>query len=146
MPDSKMSNIVRFVASRAWDHYHAERFDAADLALDLLVEMAPDVAEYWTLRGIVKRKRDQYGVALESLTRAHELAPDDRNTAVNLAEVLCLNDKIREGIELFTEAFNSGYNPDLSPAAQDAVTRRAGFNLAALRRLASARKTIAEAS
>ncbi len=138
--------MSRFVAARAYDHYKGERWQPAELALDLLVDMAPEVSEYWTLRGIVKRELEKHEESLASLSRAHELDPEDRNTRVNLAEVLVMNGKIQQGIELLAEIFNEGYNAELSPAAQDAVTRRAGFNIAALRRLSTARKKVAELS
>lgn len=138
--------MSRFVASRAYDHYKGERWEAAEMALDLLIDMESEVAEYWTLRGIVKRELEKHEESLNSLQKAHELDPADRNTLINLAEVLVINGKIREGVELLAKIFNGGYDAELSPAAQDAVTRRAGFNIAALRRLSTARKKVAELS
>lgn len=144
--DDMSKKMSRFVAARAYDHYKGERWEPAEITLDLLVDMTPDVAEYWTLRGIVKRELEKHEESLLSLETARELDSNDRNTLINLAEVLVINGKIRDGIELLAEIFNDGYDAELSPAAQDAVTRRAGFNLAALRRMSTARKKVAELS
>lgn len=140
-PNDKM---IRFIASRAYDHYQGQRFEHAEIAIDLLIDLEKNNADYWTLRGIVKRKLDKHDVCLESMTRAHEIAPDDRNVMVNFAEALILTGDIRQGIEVLAEVFNDGYEAELSPEAQDEVTRRAGFNLAALKRMATARKQVIE--
>lgn len=137
--------MIKFIASRAYDHYQGRRWKHAEIATDLLIDMADDVADYWALHGIVKRELKKHDESLASLERARELAPDDGNVMINYAEALILTGDLRQGIEVLAEVFNEGYEAELSPEAQDEVTRRAGFNLAALKRMATARKQVMDA-
>ncbi len=126
--------IVGQLLATARGHIERKRFDRAHEVTLLLTQMRPDSDAMWVLRGTMARELKRIGEALESLTRAVQLAPDSRVAQLELGELLCLVGRPIEGLNLVRIAFEAGHDRSLPPAKQDPLTIRAGMILEGVQR------------
>lgn len=123
------------VEKQARTFYGEDRLDRAEELYEKLTKMRPEVSEFHAMLGIIHRRRERMVRALQSLQRAAELDPTDRNALVNLGECLVTVGKVKEGADLLLAVFKMGYEKEKSPAEQDVFTKRAGAQLAILEKV-----------
>ncbi len=121
--------IVKQLEASAMEYYRLEKFDRARDYLEQLVMMRPHEASYWTLLGVIYRRRKRRGSALQCFKRAAEIDPEDLNTLVNFGETLLEVGKVPAGVDLLRAVFDKGYDPSKPPEEQDEFTIRAGAML-----------------
>jgi len=122
-------HVVMQCEATAMEFYRRDQLDRALDMLEKLVLIRPDEPTYWTLMGVVFRRKNRRAPALSCLRRAVELDRDDRNSLINLAEVLVEVGKVPEGVDLMRAVFEQGFDPALSPEEHDPITIRAGAQL-----------------
>ncbi|RAL23105.1 hypothetical protein DL240_09490 [Lujinxingia litoralis] len=128
--------VAAQVQALARKYYEQGELDRAREVLEKLVKMRPRCAWAHALLGVVQRRQGRMVKALESLQRAAEIDPDDRNTLVNLGECLVIAGKVPQGVDVLRAVFEMGYDPALAPEEHDAFTRRAGAQLEVIQRAA----------
>lgn len=122
--------IVQQLEACALTYYKQDELIRARNYVEKLVKIRPENAQYWTLLGVICRRQDQRGPALQFLKRAAELDPKDFNTLLNLGETLVEIGQVPAGVELLRAVFKEGYDPNKSPEEQDEFTIRSGAILA----------------
>ncbi len=90
-PAQPMSERQRRVTERfnqAVAMLHAKRYDYAIIALDAVLEMAPELPEAYVNMGYAFIGLGEYGPASKAFEKAIELRPEQRNAYFGLAEAL----------------------------------------------------------
>lgn len=128
--------VVAAVENQATEFYTKGRLERSQELFEKLVVMRPQVAHYHSMLGIVHRRQGRLVKGLQSLQRAAELDPDDRNALVNLGESLVIAGKVLEGADVLRAVFQMGYERGKPPSEQDQFTKRAGAQLAILEQIA----------
>ena len=129
--------------------YRDGQLEKAEDLLENLVLMRPHEHTYWTLLGVVYRRRKRKAAALSCLRKAARLDRTDANTLINLAETLLEVGKLDEGVGLLRSIFEAHYDPGLPRDEQSATTIRAGAQLELVQKIlekfiGSARRDLAE--
>lgn len=128
--------VVAAVETQATELYSKGRLERSQELFEKLVNMRPKIAHYHAMLGIIHRRQDRLVKALQSLQRAAELDPTDRNALVNLGESLVIAGKVLEGAEVLRAVFQMGYEKGKPASEQDQFTKRAGAQLAILQQIA----------
>lgn len=128
--------VVFTVEQQARRFYDDQRMERALHLYEKLVRMRPEASQYRAMVGIIYRRQQRLVKALKALERAVDLNPTNRNALVNLGESLILAGKPVEGTRVLRAVFEMGYTKGKPPADHDAITKRAGAQLAMLHDIA----------
>lgn len=124
--------IIEQLEAVGLDHYSHERFERALTTFELLLQRGDKPCFYWTIIGVIHRRRKQRGLAIKALTQAVESDKRDRQAQVLLGETLCEVGRPEEGVRLLRNVFELGHQPNLEPEHQDHWTKRSGAVLEAV--------------
>ena len=127
--------IALAIQEQATKFYSDGRLERSQELLEKLVKMRPKAGPVWGLLGVVHRRQKRMVKALQCLQKAAELDPTDRNSLVNLGECLVIAGKVEEGAKILHAVFEMGYDEDKAPEDHDVFTRRAGAQLALMRKV-----------
>ncbi len=136
--------VVMAIAEQAESFYSEGRLDRAGELTKKLVRMRPESSYYWTLLGVIHRRREETVQALQALQRAAELDASNKNALVNLGETLVIAGKVPEGAEMLRAVFEMGYDEEMAPEDHDVYTKRAGAQLAILQKVVEGIRAEAE--
>lgn len=128
--------VVLTVEEQAKTFYSDGRLDRAQQLFEKLVKMRPKASPYWSMLGVIHRRREQLVPALQCLQQAVDLDSSNRNALVNLGETLVLAGKVEEGADVLRAVFEMGFVEGTPAEDQDVLTKRAGAELAMLREAA----------
>lgn len=124
--------IIQQLEAVGLDHYSHERFERALKTFKLLVQRGDKPCFYWTIIGVIHRRKKQRGLAIRALTKAVDADKRDRQAQVLLGETLCEVGRPEEGVALLRHVFELGHQPNLEPEHQDHWTKRSGAVLEAV--------------
>ena len=103
------SDTVDLIYSRAIDSADAGDFDLALVLLDHVTGLAPNFAQGFAMRGIVRLNMEDQPGALADFSRVLELEPRQFEVRMALANILEANDAKRDAYEMYQKALE--WNP-----------------------------------
>jgi tetratricopeptide (TPR) repeat protein len=103
------SDTVDLLFTRAQERLEADEVELALALLDHVVGLAPNFAEGYALRGVVRLGSKDHSGAIADFSKAIELEPRQFEVRIALAEILLANGEKRDAYEMFQKALE--WNP-----------------------------------
>jgi Flp pilus assembly protein TadD len=95
---------IQHALAQAWEHFQAGRLPQAEQLFQHVVEADPKQADAWHFLGLIAGQTGQDRRALECLTAALRLRPDDAEVHNNLGNVFILQRELPQAVAAFRQA------------------------------------------
>jgi len=112
------SDTVDILYVRALEAADNGAYDLASTLLDHVVGLAPNFAQGYALRGVVRLNQEDRAGAIGDFSKTIELEPRQFEVRIALAEILLGNDEKRDAFEMYQKALE--WNPHEEHARQRA--------------------------